>query len=295
MIHQDYSLMLEERICRGGCGMKFKVMPTSPQFYARSNCLIHCKDRSDFIPADVETIKQEIAAAIPVIMEEPPIIMKISEVKAVEAKPKQKSKPKQSDAPRVRKDVESDLVSKTDMRLQQFLTTCISDAKKLVAKKDDLKSKMGLAYLCLTDISLRGEQNRTRSINNFAEAVGLDAEELKTWVEVRQSIWNRVKDPTEIECYLFEDLYAVMSFITDDTAEKDIQKVLDERISSKYLTLISHYRKSIKDIEHFYSKYSLDLLPQSEFDILHECVKSLHSKFKNHTERNRHRLARKRN
>jgi hypothetical protein len=152
---------------------------------------------------------------------------------------------------------------------------------------------MDLAYLCLTDASMRSEQNRTLSIKNFAEAVGLSVEELKTWIEIRQVIWNRLEDPSALESYLFDDLYSAMSFVSDDIAEKDILKVLEERISSKYLTLIAHYRKSIKDIEHFYAKYSLDLLPKHEFDALQESVKFLHSRFKNHAERIRNRATQK--
>jgi hypothetical protein len=282
--------MLQERICQGGCGMKFKVMPTSPQFYARSNCLTHCKDRSDFTMAAAESLKIEIAAAIPA----PVVPIKIEEpvVALEEQKPKAKAKP-QAEQPKskkrsaVKKEVESDLVSKTDHRLQQFLASCIADAKKLLGKQDQLRTKMDLAYLCLTDASLRGKQNCTQSINDFALAVGLAAEELRTWIEVRRVIWNRLEDPSALESYLFEDLYAAMSFVSDDVAEKDILKVLEDRISSKYLTLIAHYRKSIKDIEHFYAKYSLDLLPKNEFDALHESVQFLHGRFKNHAERKR--------
>ena len=295
MIHQDYSAMLQERICQGGCGMKFKVMPTSPQFYARSNCLTHCKDRSDFTMAAAESLKIDLAAAIPA-----PVLVKIEELVVAEVeepKPKTKARPKpqaKEEQPKpkrapVKKVVESDLVSKTDQRLQQFLAGCIADAKKLLGKQDQLRTKMDLAYLCLTDASLRGKQNCTQSYNEFALAVGLVAEELRTWIEVRRVIWNRLEDPSPLESYLFEDLYSAMSFISDDVAEKDILKVLEERISSKYLTLIAHYRKSIKDIEHFYAKYSLDLLPKTEFDALHESVKFLQGKFKNYAERKRRR------
>ena len=285
--------MLQERICQGGCGMKFKVMPTSPQFYARSNCLTHCKDRSGFTMAAAESLKSDIAAAIPapvlVKIEEPIVVAKEEPKPKAKAKPQAKEEqPKPKRAP-VKKVVESDLVSKTDQRLQQFLAGCIADAKKLLGKQDQLRTKMDLAYLCLTDASLRGKQNCTQSFNEFALAVGLVAEELRTWIEVRRVIWNRLEDPSPLESYLFEDLYSAMSFISDDVAEKDILKVLEERISSKYLTLIAHYRKSIKDIEHFYAKYSLDLLPKTEFDALHESVQFLQGKFKNYAERKRRR------
>lgn len=36
---------MEERICVGGCGVKFKVMKGSNTVYAKSRCQVECKHR----------------------------------------------------------------------------------------------------------------------------------------------------------------------------------------------------------------------------------------------------------
>jgi hypothetical protein len=283
--------------------MKFKVMPTSPQHYARSNCQVYCKDRTDLIePRQEPPAKPVEPKSPPVFFADPPlkqdklITMQAEpqvEAKAITTSPK-KTQPKTTEVRPKRTEADSDLVSKIDTKLQQFLAGCLSDAKKLIAKKDELKNKMGIAYLCLNDASLRGEENRAKSLRNFSLAIDIAEDELEAWIAVRQAIWVKLKDPSMIEDYLFDDLYQAVPFLTSATDETQVQKVLEERINSKYVTLISHYRKSVQDIHHFYSKYSLDLLPQSEFDVLHESIKSLYFKFKNHLERDRHRAARER-
>lgn len=337
MIHQDYSSMLEDRKCQGGCGLKFRVLPSSTQFYARTNCATHCKGVGiQAAPVDMERLPHKSPPMKPLALPSEPVLKRAPNLKQP-SKPKPEPKVEVpievklsepiikkeeqvvqteviadfSISPRKKEEkredlielqvkpqkakktsVDVDVVERLDSKLQQFWTACISDAKKLLTK-DDLRSKMGVAYLAMTDASMRG-QNPIKSYTNFSLSIGLDLLQLESWVAVRQLIWEKIDDVSMIEKYRFEDLVLATKSINAEMSNQEVQALVEKQILGKYATLIQHYKASMHEVDHFFARYSLDLIPEADFDVLNESLKNIVKNFKAHAERLRDRN-RKRN
>lgn len=296
MIHQDYSVMLEERSCLAGCGLKFKVMPSSLQKFARSNCAEYCTHRLSSAEIELaekviktpkieivklkkvdEVIPEKIPEKIPVetILVKDDLVEKESvEIEKVLHKSKRTKERLKA----------SDVVSKASNRLQQFKDACIEDAKKIVNRKNSLKIKMDLAFLCLSYANLQGNQSREQSISEFTDAIDVSVKDILSWIGVRESIWEKFEDTSFIEKYSFADLFHFHDKLSIDGGS-DSRIALDKAISSRYAVFITDTNSGLKTIDVFYSNNSFDLLSENELDVFNKTINSINRKLKNYLER----------
>lgn len=353
IINQDYSSLLEQRECRGGCGVKFKVMPQSDVWYARSNCATYCKNRTlneqQPIQAQAQTINKVESFRLVEPIQSITLRINMDEIKEEQEqrsegnilhineqtesdkhKVKQQAKPETTakknperkqqkksdniydkmhteDPPKhglinLEKSTKSknqrqnrsssNVVDRMEMRFQKLWEDCLLHARKLLPQKDQLQAKMDLAYLCLMDIRLHGDQKRAERIKAFAEALSLTVQEVEFWIDVRQNIWDRLSNPEKISRYAFEDILSVVNQIRSDMKEDEVQKIIEEKINGKYLTVVKHFDESLQNIWSFYEKFSLDLLPESNFEKTYDVLKTLTGHFRQHAERMRNRKLR---
>lgn len=317
MINQDYTLLLEQRECKGGCGLKFKVLPTSPQWYARGNCEAYCRDR---LTAENAPPPQPIKKTPPVIVslvsetgislepnagenkKEPSLLHSSSSEQSRKKPSKEPIILEKSAAPEKRKrdrnrkralekrskPRESLIVHKIDSRLDQMVKSCLDDAKKLIPKVDLLKNKMDIAFLYSTYCRFKGGDKKENA--KTFKAMGLEFEDLEVWVRVREVIYVKFEDPSELEKYTVEDLYAVASGqIPAEASGDEIRKIIEEKINGKYQALVKHFDESLANISGFYEKFSLDLISQQQFDHTYGLIKTLSNKFRLQHDRKRNR------
>lgn len=309
MISHDYLAMLEQRECRGGCGLKFKVLPQSKQQYARSNCESYCREfrKKDYLPADpipnsilepqllqqkaelhiVEPAQEkkvlQIIEEVP-ITKEPEVMLskEISKDTKAVKRPKveepidlDKKKPEKKNIAAVATAPNKSVVSKVMKARQVICKACIDDALKLSnAIQSSLSAKMEMVYLHKTYREFSDDDK------SFFDALSLKSDEFKKWQQVYFTIYERLSLKEWVLKYPVDDLYGLCNQIEKDFSEAKIKALIEEKLSGNYKLAIDHSDKALNNLLSFYEKISFELLDDESLDKTYVLVKRLYNRFR---------------
>lgn len=309
MISHDYLAMLEQRECRGGCGLKFKVLPQSKQQFARGNCESYCREfrKKDYMPSDpvpnsaleplvkktelqlVEgPIRETKSLDLPVILtsKEPEMLAKETSVSVKESTKVLKKKPDVSELVELDKkaseklvtakassNANKDIASKISKAKQIICKACIDDARKLLNNVNLLSSKMEIVYLHKTYCDFGDEKA-------FFEALSLTVEDFTKWKSVYFSIYERLSSKDWIQKYPVDDIYPLCHQINEDDSEGKIRQIVEEKLAENYKTATYQSDKALTNLLSFYEKISFDLLGDESLDSTYVLVKRLYNRFR---------------
>jgi hypothetical protein len=323
MISQDYLAMLEQRECRGGCGLKFKVLPQSKQQYARSNCESYCKDfrKKDYHPADPipnttlePQLKKELRIVTEQVIEEKTVVKPLpDEQPMTETKPlieKEKvmlarETPKETKAikkPKIEVAEPVDLDRK--MPEKKPISASVTASNKSVVSKVT-KARQAICKICIDDAkklsanvqSLSSKMELVYLYNTyrefsedekpFLEAVSLKAEEFKKWQQVYSTIYERLTVKEWVLKYPVDDLYGLCNQIDKDHSEEKIKSIVEEKLFGNYKLAIDHSDKALNNLLSFYEKVSFELLDDQSLDSTYTLVKRLYNRFRSQIDKKR--------
>ena len=175
-------LLLEKRICKGGCQRVLWVQPSSLDHYARRDCQATCGKKIDEIPTEILSRYDEFGRES--FQKEDKTRNDVKKKKSEKKLLEKMSKASKKEMLVLKKAQEKELL------LIQW-NSVVEKGKHIYEQRDkiaDYRDKISsLAETCIS-------KKKFFSIVQFSIAIGVDRKTLHTWILTKQEVINNLKD-----------------------------------------------------------------------------------------------------